>query len=121
MIRLLVGLGKWLDSRFPAKVVVTQAQYDYLHEVMKGHDEEISIVRKGIRELGMSLDKALERLSVVESNAVHKEPVQAVIKELMDLKEEYTSFKANMGFRPVENNELHAMLNGQYIPSGEEK
>lgn len=108
MIRLLVRFGKWLDSRFPAKLVVTTEQYEQLHT-------ELSMVRGQLSDMALSLNKALERLSVVESNAVHKEPVQTVISELDKLKNEYSSFKASMGYKHQISPEIQAMLNGEVI------
>lgn len=110
MIRMLVRFGQWLDSRFPAKLVVTQQQYEQLHT-------ELSMLRSEVKTASLSLDKALERLSVVEANAVHKEPVQVIISELEKIKTDYTSFKASMGLgKMVSNNpEIAAMLNGEII------
>lgn len=112
MIRLIVKLGAWLDHRFPVKVIVTQLQYAQLNE-------ELSVLRAELKDNGLSLNKALERLSVVESNAVHREPVRILVDELQRLKADYASYKASMGFRdqPIVNAEIQAMLNG--LPIGE--
>lgn len=109
MIRLIVKMGKWLDSRFPAKVVVTEAQFVALNE-------EIKVLRDTVTDAQLSLNKALERLSVVEGNAVHKEPVALAIQELDKLKQDYTSFKASMGFaNKALSPEIQALLNGELI------
>lgn len=106
MIRLIVKLGAWLDRRFPAKVVVTAQQYEQLHT-------ELSMVRGQMADTQASLDKALSRLSVVESNAVHKGAVQELVKVVEELKTEQMSFKASLGFTPRVNSEIQAMINGE--------
>lgn len=108
MVRLLVRLGKWLDSRFPAKVVITEASYNQLHT-------ELSMLRSEAKDLSLSLNTVLDRLSVVEANAVHKEPVSIALKELEKLKNDYTSFKASMGFSNKVAPEIQAMLNGEVL------
>lgn len=111
MIHLIVRLGKWLENRFPAKLIVTEEKYLALHA-------ELSIIRDTLTDTQLSLNKALERLSVVEQNSVHKEAVQVAIKELDTLKTDYISFKASMGFRPItaeKQAEISAMLNGEAI------
>lgn len=116
MIRLLVKLGYWLDTRFPAKVTVTKREYDALNKSIDRLDKEISMVREQYQDQALSLAKALERLSVVETGAVHKEPVQLLIKELAELKAEHLSFKASMGFRGgAQQAEINAILNGEAI------
>lgn len=88
MIRTLISFGKWLESRFPEKVVVTQHDYNELNR----------------------------RLLLVEEAAVHKEAVQALIKIIEEMKIEQNSFKASMGFvsKPV-NEDIAAMLNGSFL------
>ncbi len=108
MIRILVKLGKWLDSRFPAKVVVTEESYEQMQT-------ELSMLRGTLSDTTLSLNKALERLSVVESNAVHKEAVKDLVEVVKAVKLEYASLKASMGFTPVRNEEIQAMLNGEQI------
>lgn len=109
MIRLIVKMGRWLDSRFPAKVVVTEAQFAALNE-------ELSTLRAQVNDQGLSLNKTLERMSVVEGNAVHKEPVALAIQELDKLKQDYTSFKASMGFsNKALSPKIQAMLNGEVL------
>lgn len=109
MIRLIVKMGQWLDSRFPAKVVVTEAQFAALNE-------EISTLRSRLNDNSLSLNIVLERLSVLELNSVHKEPVALAIQELDKLKQDYTSFKASMGFaNKALSPEIQALLNGELI------
>lgn len=121
MIRALVSLGKWLDSRFPARVTVTEASYGELLAKVTEIDEAFSIFRTGLTGMDLKLDMALERLTKVETAAVHKGAVQDLVKVVAQLKEDYTSFKASQGFTPTEvTAEVRAMLNGQYIPAFEE-
>lgn len=87
MLRLIVRLGKWLEVRFPEKVVVTQADYTDL----------------------------LNRVSMVEQNAVHKGAVADLVKAVKAIKDEQDSFKTSMGFTPQKGKVLEAMLNGQFI------
>jgi len=109
MIRLLVKLGKWLDSRFPAKVVVTQKQFEAMHT-------ELSMMRGTLSDVDLSLNKVLERLAVVESSAVHKGAVSDLVEVVKTLKADYVSFKVSQGFTPqAVNHDLSAMLNGQYL------
>lgn len=109
MIRLILRLAKWLDSRFPAKVTVTTAQYEALQL-------KVSDLASQASDNEQSLNKALERLSVVELNSVHKEPVQILISEVERLKADLISFKASMGFRGTQiSAEVEAMLNGETI------
>lgn len=109
MIRLMLKVAKWLDSRFPAKVTITLAGYEAL--VKQGGD-----LRSELNDMGLSLNKALERLSVVELNSVHKEPVQILISDLARMKADYASFKASMGFRgEAISAEVEALLNGEVI------
>lgn len=105
MIRSIVKLGQWLDSRFPAKIVMTEAAFDLLLQ-------DISRLKDNV----LSLNELERRLAVVEKNAVHKGAVQDMIKVVAELKADYTSFKASAGFTPVKvSPELQAMLNGEYI------
>jgi len=86
MIRLMVRFGKWLEARFPEKVVVTQQDYTAL----------------------------LNRISAIEQNAVHKGAVADLVGVVKKLDQDYNSFKVSMGFVP-EKKTLEAMLNGEVI------
>lgn len=109
MIRILVRFGKWLDSRFPAKVTLTEASFDLLVSDLKHLQTKVD-------KLG-DLDR---RLALVETSAVHKGAVQDLVKVVAQLKEDYSSFKASSGFVPTHvSPEIQAMLNGEYIPSEE--
>jgi len=116
MIRLLVKLGKWLDSRFPAKVVVTLKQYEALQGCLDSMNAELSLYNSHLNDIEVSLNKVLERLSVVESSAVHKGAVSDLVEVVKTLKADYVSFKVSQGFTPqAVNHDLSAMLNGQYL------
>ena len=91
MLKLIIKLGKYLERRFPERVVVTRSDYDAL----------------------------LLRLSAVEKSAVHVEAVRDVVKAVKALKDDHDSFKASMGFTPQKGRILEAMLNGEII-SGED-
>ena len=87
MLKLIIKLGKYLENRFPERVVVTPADYAAL----------------------------LQRIAVVEQNAVHKGAVSDLVKAVKALKDDQDSFKASMGFTPQKGQVLEAMLNGQMI------
>jgi hypothetical protein len=108
MIQLIVRLGKWLETRFPEKVVVTLEKYGRL---------EYDIAN--CVEKSTQIDLILTRLSVVETNAVHKAAVQDLITAVKDLKNEYVSLKASLGMARIGDSDIKAMLNGEYIdPDG---
>ncbi len=113
MIRLLVKFGKWLDKRFPEKLVVKVDDYEALHT-------EISLIRGQLNDNGLSLHKALERLSVVENNAVHKQAVQDLIQAVKVLKDEYVSLKASLGMNRIGDSSIRAMLNGEPLGDNNE-
>lgn len=121
MIRLLVKLGQWLDSRFPAKVTVTLKQYEALQGCQDQLQAEMSMLRSQAQDQASSLATLLERLSVVESSAVHKGAVADLVEVVKTLKDDYISYKVSQGFTPkTVNHDLSAMLNGQYLedPNG---
>ena len=87
MIKLLIKLGKWLESRFPEKVVVTPADYAAL----------------------------LERIDNLERNSVHKDAVKALVLAVKDVKDEFQTVKTGLGLNSPKTSEILAMLNGQAI------
>lgn len=119
MIRAFVNLGKWLEQRFPEKVVITLESYNSLVQSNSSLQAEMSMLRQQVADLALSVDKANERLSVVESSAVHKGAVADMLAVLAQLKDDYTSFKASMGFtyKRQGSNEIQALLNGEYLPT----
>ncbi len=110
MTRLIIKLGKWLESRFPEKVIVTAQDYQNLNT-------ELSLLRSTLNDNALSLNTALERLSVVEKSAAHTEAVRELVKAVKTLNDDYLSFKASMGFRQgtVKAEEIQALLNGEII------
>lgn len=113
MIRLLVSLGRWLDARFPAKVIVTEtsyltlkAQVDVLVDLAQRNDYQDLVKRINTCESG---------INIVQTNAVHKEAVQDVIAEMVKIKADLQSFKVSLGFNRIVNKDLSAMLNGEVI------
>lgn len=109
MIKSIVRLGKWLETRFPEKVVVTTTDYMALAT-------QLAVIGSQLKDIDLSLNTALERLSVVETSAVHKEPVKLLVEEVDRLSKDYKSFKASMGFTPsVSNAEIQALINGEPI------
>lgn len=116
MVRFLVKLGQWLDSRFPAKVTVTLRQYEALQSCQDNLATEVSMLRSELNDRTLSLNKILDRLSVVESSAVHKGAVSDLVEVVKTLKDDYISYKVSQGFTPkAVNHDLSAMLNGQYL------
>ena len=104
MIRILVRFGRWLDQRFPEKLVVTTESYTSLQNDIQSCKALISQV-----------DLLVQRLSVVEKNAVHKDAVSDLIKAVKALKDEYVSLKASFGMSRIGDSDIRAMLNGHPI------
>lgn len=89
MIKRLKAVVTWLESRFPEKVMVKQADLDAIHA----------------------------RIAVVEASAVHKEAVQDLIAVVKALKDDVTALKVNLGWGKSTEKaaEIQAMLNGEII------
>ena len=104
MIKLIVRLGKWLETRFPEKFVVTAERYNKLE-----NDIAVCI------EKTTQIDLILNRLSSVETNAVHKGAVSDLITAVKTLKDEYVSLKASLGMARIGDADIRAMLNGSPI------
>lgn len=104
MIRLMISLGKWLESRFPAKVQVLEADYLDLKK-------DIQLCKALLPQI----DVLVSRLSVVEKNAVHKDAVSDLINAVKLLKDEYVSLKASLGMSRINDASIRAMLNGEPI------
>ncbi len=61
----LIALAKWLDSRFPPKVVVTKAIYDALQIKEHKHSQEIAALQGAnmvLRDRVQSVEKSLVAL-----------------------------------------------------------
>lgn len=94
MIRLLVKLGQWLDSRFPAKVVVTATDY---------------------ANISIRLEALESRIRQVTQDAVHKDAVKDLVLVVKAVKDDFQSLKTSLGFNRQVNPELNAVLNGEYL------
>lgn len=117
MIRLLVKLGRWLDSRFPAKVIVTESDYAKLH-----HD--ISICMEKIEQV-IDIQKRLVAVEAglvdMQKAAVHKDAVKDLVLVVKSVKEDFQSLKTSLGFNARQANpELSAVLNGEYLGGSNE-
>ena len=76
MIKLLLRLAQWLDSRFPAKVVVTDEMFQRLNYAI-GKLEQRLIVESGIsKEYQARTEKLEESISALKE-AIVKAPLIA--------------------------------------------
>jgi hypothetical protein len=105
---MLAKLGQFLMTRFPEKVTVTttelltmRAQIDVASSCLSEHQKHIDVI--------------LQRLSIVEANAVHKDAVQDLITVVKSLKDEYVSLKASLGMSRIGDADIRAMLSGEPI------
>jgi hypothetical protein len=105
MIQLIVKLGKWLETRFPTKIVVTTAE----HLTLKA---QIDVAVKILPDLEKQIDMINQRLSVVETSAAHTEAVKVLINEIARLKEDFITIKTGLGLSRIQDADVHAMLNG---------
>jgi uncharacterized coiled-coil DUF342 family protein len=106
---MLAKIGKFLTTRFPEKRVVTVDEYYGMHG-------EISHIRSSVTEMLQRLENVENRLSTVEINAVHKGAVSDLVTSVKALKEDYTTFKANMlPNKPLSAEDIQALYNGEYL------
>ena len=116
MIRLLVKLGAWLDTRFPEKVVITRDLYDEVRVQVYHLAARIAAVDSKLQRVETSLEAANSRLFKVENSAVHKGAVSDVVIAVQALKADVVSLKANLGMnRVLADKELQIMLSGEEI------
>jgi hypothetical protein len=101
MIRLLVKIANWLDSRFPAKLVVTVADYSSLVAKVDHLEAELSIVRDSANEAKNGVEVAASRIGTVESRAAHTDAVRTLLQEVKKLQDEYASLKTSLGMTGV--------------------
>ena len=73
MIRAIVALGKWLDRRFPAKVVITESDLASLKNRLDSNTQTVKMMNDHIEDL---------RQGFVERLNQHEESIKA-IKEAM--------------------------------------
>ncbi len=95
--RLLRRMSDWLDSRFPAKVVVTATEYANLENRI--HQLEIA-------------------LADVKHTAAHVDAVRDVVLVVKAMKDDVQSFKTSLGFNRPGSADILATLNGDPIGDG---
>jgi chromosome segregation ATPase len=117
LIQLLIKLGKWLEARFPKKLLVLESDYRELKSRLFSLDGELSILRQDIKEHLNNIELVVSRVGTIEAAAVHKDAVKSVISELQKVKDEFASLKTSLGFnRSVQTPpEITAMLNGEIL------
>jgi hypothetical protein len=121
MIRALVRFGKWLEARFPEKVVVTLRDYTVLADLVADSGTELDLLRSELRELKANHEATIDRVGRVEASAVHKGAVQDLVAVVKVLQTELVALKANLGWsKPVledadKAREVQAMLNGEVL------
>lgn len=110
MIRLLVRFSKWLEARFPEKLVVNAAEYQSLRA-------EVDILRGDLNELKANHAATLDRMGRLEYSAAHVDAVKELVKHVGEVKTELVSLKANLGWsnRGTKGEEINAILNGEPI------
>ena len=117
MIQWLIKLGKWLETRFPKKLVITEAAYTELSNTIHRLHEEVGMLRNDVKTQNLNTVALIDRIATIEASAVHKGAVKDLVSAVQTLKDDYVSFKASMGFnrKPEAVTELQAMLNGEMI------
>ena len=104
MIQMLISLGKWLEQRFPKKILVSYSDY-----------------RAVAHQVNTIIPDLQSRLEIVENNAVHKEPVKLLVEEMAKLKAELVSLRAGLGITAgaISPESMEAMLNGVMLGKGD--
>jgi len=116
VIRLLVKLGKWLESRFPAKVIVLESDYQDLKSRLIALEQQLEAHASVAQLAEQNVTAVVDRIGKIEAAAVHKGAVGDLVKVVSELKADLASFKTSIGFRTqVGNSELQAMLNEESI------
>jgi len=110
MIQMLIKLGKWLENRFPKQVVVLEQDYYQL--------------KLDVQNLRIRLDQysnLIDKVAVIETNAVHKEPVKLLVEEMAKMKAELVSLRAGLGITATASSPeaMEAMLNGVMLGKGD--
>lgn len=128
MIKQLSKFVKWLEVRFPEKLIVTEESYASLLLYIQGCetrikqlDSELGMLRDDARAHVADIAAAVDRISMVESSAVHKGAVGDLVKVVAELKADLASFKTSIGFKTqAVNEDLSLMLNGEFINHGQD-
>lgn len=105
---MLAKLGRWLQTRFPEKLVISVQDYEALKA-------DIQLCKALLPQV----ETLVSRLSTVETNAVHKQAVQDLINVVKSLKDEYVSLKASLGMNRINDADIRAMLNGTPLQEDE--
>ena len=121
MIRLIVKLGHWLETRFPEKLLVKAEEYLALKEQMICNSKEMEFAR---HEVALALEKLStleQRMTMVEQAAVHKGAVQDLVSIVKAVKDELQTLKTNIGFANPELAKIEAHFNGEPVSIDQEK
>ena len=122
MIQMLINLGKWLETRFPKKVVVLEQDYQQLKKDLEIVGKNYSKLYSGLDSHFSLIDGLSIRVNTIESNAVHKEPVKLLVEEMAKLKSELASLRAGLGITASASSPeaMEAMLNGVMLGKGDQ-
>jgi len=122
MIQMLINLGKWLEVRFPKKVVVLEQDYQQLKKDLEIVGKNYSKLYSGLDSHFSLIDGLSIRVNTIESNAVHKEPVKLLVEEMAKLKSELASLRAGLGITASASSPeaMEAMLNGVMLGKGDQ-
>jgi hypothetical protein len=111
MIQVLINLGKWLEQRFPKQVVLVEKDYQALKQRLENVEVEF-----------VKIPGIISRIDFLETTAVHKEPIKALIEEMAKMKAELVSLRAGLGISASANSPeaMEAMLNGVMLGKGDQ-
>jgi hypothetical protein len=119
IVQSIVKLGKWLETRFPEKLVVKAEEYLNLkHDLLLAKDE-LSALRHEVATSLHEVSLMAQRVAAIESTAVHKGAVQDLVAIVKAVKDELQTLKTNIGFANPELARIEAHFNGE--PVQEEK
>lgn len=110
MIRWVVKIGRWLDRRFPEKVVVTKADFDALLDDIAGLCAERAKVER--------VEELLKRVEFLEKNTVHVEAVKEFAKILQGCKDEIEKIKLTFGLKQMEMQTAGPEADGEAVYNG---
>ena len=107
---MLAQIGRFLQTRFPEKVVVTAEDWITVTQFVANY-----------KDLEARVQNLETRLSVVESSAVHKGAVPDLVTAVKGYKDQVAALQVGLGLSRIGDMEIQAMLNGVPIPSSEDK
>lgn len=110
MIQMLINLGKWLEQRFPKQVVLVEQDYQQLKKRIQDLEDRY-----------IAVEELTLKIRMIETTAVHKEPVQELIKAMAQMKAEIVSLRAGLGITASATSPeaMETMLNGAFISQGD--